>query len=72
MDLLTGLTCTTISNPLIASMDATSLLYIAVALVAGLILFLLSQKKKPKERGEYCLEPFHFPTAQFAHSSCIP
>lgn len=32
-------------------MDATSLLYIAVALVAGLILFLLSQKKKPKERA---------------------
>ena len=32
-------------------MDITSLFYIGMTLLAGLILFIITQKKKPKERG---------------------
>ena len=39
-------------------MDSTSIFYIAVSLFVGLILFVISQKKKPKEKGEFTVMKF--------------
>ena len=41
-------------------MDGTSILYIGVTLLAGLILFIITQKKKPKERGKSLIISYYY------------